>query len=347
MKVLLTGATGFVGSWIARELVAAGHDVRVLVRKTSKLDGLAGLAYEKLEGDIMDRASIERALQGVQAVIHTAASVSQRKRDYDQLFKVNVEGTRNVMEAALKHGGLRVVHTSSIAAIGATKEPIPMDETSPWTVGYLDYGYVSSKRVAEDVVLENVARGLDAVIVNPGYVLGPGDVYLGSTRMVIEYLNGNMRWAPQGGLSFCDVRDVAKAHVAALTKGQKGERFILAGMNATYMDALETLSKLTGLPRPKLAPRAVAKLVGAISELVSLFHEHKFEDVNRTVIAYAHLYNFCDVKKAERELGYHKRDLESAMRDTIKDLLDRKVVEATTDQLRALAGVPAPEPVRV
>jgi dihydroflavonol-4-reductase len=347
MKVLITGATGFVGSWIARELVAAGHDVRVLVRKTSKLDGLAGLKYEKFEGDILDKASVVRALDGVQAVIHTAASVSQRKRDYDLLFKVNVEGTRNVMEAALKHGGLRVIHTSSIAAVGATKEPIPMDETSPWTVGYLNYGYVSSKRVAEDVVLEHVARGLDAVIVNPGYVLGPGDVYLGSTRIVLEYLKGIMRWAPEGGISFCDVRDVAKAHVAALTKGKKGERYILGGINATFMETLETQSKITGLPRPRRAPRSIAKLAGALSEVVSLFHEHKYEDVNRTVIAYAHLYNFCDTKKAERELGYEKRSLESALRDTIKDFLDRKIIEPSTDELRALVGAKAPEPVLV
>src|SRR5262245_46142832 len=123
MKVLLTGATGFLGSEIARQLVAAGHDLRILVRKTSKLDGVAGLPLEKVEGDILDRASVLRALDGVDALIHTAANVSPRRRDRDSIFRVNVEGTRTVLGAALEKGVKRVVYTSSIATIGMTERP--------------------------------------------------------------------------------------------------------------------------------------------------------------------------------------------------------------------------------
>lgn len=344
MKVLLTGATGFVGSEIARELVRNGHEVRVLVRKTSKLDGLKGVPHERFEGDILDRASLDRALDGMEALIHTAANVSARRRDAALIDRVNVEGTRTVLDAAAAKPGLRVVYTSSIAAVGATEKPTLQNEESPWRSGD-GYQYIDAKRRAEEFVLEHAKRGMNVVILNPGMVLGPGDVYLGSTRLVLEYLKGRLGWITDGGISFCDVRDVAKAHVAALTKGRAGERYIVASMNHTLHEALATTARLTGKKPAKRAPFGLVWFVALLSEAFSLVREHPFEEFNRPVIRYSRLFNYVDSSKASRELGYAARSFEESVRDTVKDFLARGLIVADTPELQALAAEPiAAEP---
>lgn len=344
MKVLLTGASGFLGSEIARQLVAAGHSLRVLVRKTSKLDGLKGLELEKLEGDVCDAASVERAIEGVDAVIHTAASVGARRRDRDTVYRTNVEGTRIVLGAAHKRGGLRVVHTSSIAAVGATAEPTLQDESSPWLVGGTGYHYVDSKKQSEDVALDFAKKGLDVIVLEPGMILGPGDVYFTSTRYVLEYLRGNLtRWT-KGGISYCDVREVAKAHVDALTKGRAGERYIVAGQNHTYQEVQEALYRITGLWKPKPLPYAIAWFVALLSEVAALFAQHRFEEFNRPLVYYSSLWGYTSPAKAERELGYRVRPVEESLRDTVKDFLSRGLVEASTPELRAIAAAKAPAP---
>jgi len=337
MKVLLTGATGFVGSEIARELVRQGHELRVLVRKTSKLDGLAGLSYERVEGDILDRASLDRALEGMDALIHTAANVSARLRDAALIDRVNVEGTRTVLDAAAARPGLRVVYTSSIAAVGATEAPKLQDESAPWRSGD-GYQYIDAKRRAEEFVLEHAKRGLDVVVLNPGFVLGPGDVYLGSTRLVLEFLKGRLGWITDGGISFCDVRDVAKAHVAALTRGERGERYIVASKNQTLHEALAIVGRLSGKRPARRAPYALVWLAALLSEAVALVKEHPFEEFNRPVVRYSRLYNWTDSSKAARELGYATRSLEESLRDTIRDFLARGLIAASTPELQALAA---------
>lgn len=335
MKVLLTGATGFVGSEIARELVRQGHTVRVLVRKTSKLDGLAGLEVERFHGDILDRASLDRALEGMDALIHSAANVSARLRDAALIDRVNVEGTRTVLDAAAAKPGLRMVYTSSVAAVGATEKPTLQTESSPWRSGD-GYQYIDAKRRAEEFVLQHAARGLDVVILNPGMVLGPGDVYLGSTRLVLEYLNGRLGWITDGGISFCDVRDVAKAHVAALTRGKKGERYLVAGVNHTLHETLATVGKIAGKRPAKRAPYALIWFAALLSEAVSLVREHSLEELNRPVMRYSRLFNYTDTSKARAELGYTTRSLEESLRDTVKDFLARGLVAPSTPELQAL-----------
>src|SRR5262249_19743347 len=266
MKVLVTGATGFLGSEVARELARQGHALRVLVRATSKLDGLAGLEYEKVVGDVLDPASIERALHGVAALIHVAAHTSAPPRGAAQVRAVTVEGTRNVMAAAAVRRGLRVVYTSSVAAVGATKRPRILDENATWDVGGMGYAYVDAKHDAEEIVLGHARAGMNVVILTPGMILGPGDVYITSTRYVLEYLRGRSRFYPRGGLSFCDVREVAKAHVAALTRGRAGERYILAGQNVSHREALETLHRVSGGPRPLPLPHPLLWLAAALSQ---------------------------------------------------------------------------------
>jgi dihydroflavonol-4-reductase len=341
MKVVLTGGTGFLGSWIARELVAAGHEVRTLVRGTSKLDALRGLPVETVAGDVTDRASMDEAMRGADAVIHCAGNTSARPRDRERVHQVNVVGTRTVMEAALAAGVGRAVHTSSIAAVGASPDPVLLNEDAPWNVGDTGYHYVDSKRAAELAALEAGRAGLDVVVLNPGLILGPGDLFLGSTRPVHEYMVGRMRLYPGGGLSFCDVRDVARAHVAALTLGSPGARYILAGQNRTFGELLAELHRLTDLGRARRLPRALGWTLGALSELVAKLREHPLEEVNRPVLRYGELFAWYDVTRAERALGYTPRPFEETLRDTVVDHLRTGRFPARTTRLEALlAGDP-------
>jgi dihydroflavonol-4-reductase len=341
MKVLLTGATGFLGSEIARELVRQGHALRVLVRKTSKLDGLAGLTYEKVEGDLNDAASVDRALDGVDALIHTAGNTSARRRDRDVIYHVNVEGTRTVLAGAAARKTARVVVTSSVVSVGASTEPVTLDESATWNVGGRGYHYVDSKRKAEEIALEHAKQGMNLVVLNPSMILGPGDVYLTSTKIVLEYLHGRNRvWFP-GGLSYCDVREVARAHVAALTKGRAGERYIVAGPNATYKELQDTLFQITGLYKPLHVPYFLVLAAAAVSQAIAAITPHSLEELNLPMIRHGRLYSYYDSSKAVRELGYVVRPFDEMLRDTVRDHVDRRLAEARTPQLQGLVGVGA------
>ena len=322
MKVLVTGATGFLGGEIARELVRRGHQVRVLVRSTSKLENVGGV--EKAVGDILDRASVEAALAGMQAVIHTAGHTGQRKRDFEAVMAVNFEGTRNVLGAA-KAAGLRTVHTSSMTAIGATVEPVVQTEESEWTGGDVGYVYAISKRRGEDHARELAAQGLDVVILCPGLILGSGDMHLSSTRYVLEYLRGrNRAHFDRGGNSYCHVHDVARAHVAALEgKGRRGERYILTGHNSSQKETIERLYRLTGLHKPMHVPWALAWTAGLLSQTAALLFQHSAEDLNLPLLRYARRYAYSDCSKAQRELDYHVTPFDDILRETIGDLVAR------------------------
>lgn len=336
MKVLLTGATGFLGSEIARELVRQGHAVRALVRATSRRDALAGLPIEAFVGDVRDAASVERAVEGVHAVIHAAGATSARPRDRRTVMAVNVVGTRTVLGAVARRPGLRAVHTSTIATIGATHQPRVLDEHATFNMAGTGYAYADSKKAAEEVALAHARDGMNVVILNPGTLFGPGDVYITSTRYVLEYLRGRNRFAAAGGLSFGDVREVARAHVAALTKGRAGERYIVAGQNRSHADALDVLYRVTGLYRPLRLPHVVFWTAALLSEAAARIHRHGLEELNRGVVTWARRYAFMDSGKAQRELDYVVRPFDETVRDTVRDFVQRGLVLPLT---AALAGL--------
>jgi dihydroflavonol-4-reductase len=340
MKVLLTGATGFLGSEIARELIRQGHALRAFVRPTSRLDGLRGLRFETVVGDILDAAAVERALDGVDALIHTAGHTGARPRDRAAVHRVNVEGTRTVMAAASRRPGLRVVYTSTVGTIGATRAPRLLDEHATWNLAGTGYHYVDAKKAAEEIVLEHARDGLDVVIMNPGVILGPGDLYVTSTRYVLEYLRGRNRFVVHGGLSFGDVREIARAHVAGLTKGRAGERYILAGQNHSHAEVMATLYRVTGLYRPVRVPALLLWLTAVLSEAAARLHGHGLEELSRGLVRVARLFAFMDSAKARRELDYVIRPFDESLRDTVRDQLRRGLAAAST---RALAGLAAAE----
>ena len=245
MRVLLTGATGFVGAWTLRALLARGHHARALVRSRPRLAALGVSPVEVSLGDVRDRASVEAAMQGVDAVIHCAGVVEAAAAP--RLHAVNVDGTLHVADAA-RARGCRMVHVSTLATTASTFSPALLDEASPLASPRDPSPYVASKRLAELHLSARAAEGLDVVVLNPGVVLGPGDPQRSSTRAVVAYLQGAIRAHPPGGIAFCDARDVASALVAALTRGTRGARHLLGGHNLTYGAFYAALSALTGLP---------------------------------------------------------------------------------------------------
>jgi dihydroflavonol-4-reductase len=320
MRTLVTGATGFLGSWITRALSAAGHRPTVLVRDASRLDALSDLALDVVRGDLLEAESVRSAMSGVEAVIHVAGLVSLRTRDASELHRVNLLGTRNVLEAAAALGR-RVLHTSSIGTLGLTQQPIAVNESqSPSGRIHLAYPYVESKRQSERLALEFARAGHDVCVLLPGNVFGPGDRNGTSTRLIKGYLEGRLRFYLRGGLSFADVRDVAAAYVTALEQAQAGQSYLLAGINLSYGQLLDQLWELTRLHRALPAPWPMAEMSAWWSEFASLFWAHPFEELNSSVIQYGNLFNYCDSSKAVRELGYRTRPFTDTLRDTIIDL---------------------------
>ena len=304
MRVLVTGGTGFVGSQIVAALVRRGDTVRVLRRASSSLVVLDGLEIEHFLGDVLEPEAVARAVTGCDLVFHAAAVASYWRAQREQVYRVNVEGTRIVMAACLAAGVPRVVHTSSVAAIGIPRDGRPADETAAFDAVSATFVYADSKHRAEAVVLQAVARGLPAVIVNPGAVYGAGDHNLISGSMVLEFARRSVPLVPAGGLCVADVEAVVQGHLVAAERGRVGERYILGGENLTYLEIATDICAVVGRRPPRatvpawtLPPAALA--VDALNRL------HIGPPVvSGEQIRMAGLNVFYDSAKAVRELSY-------------------------------------------
>ncbi|MFV1968807.1 MAG: NAD-dependent epimerase/dehydratase family protein, partial [Pirellulaceae bacterium] len=246
--VLVTGATGLLGNNVARLLLARGAAVRVLIRNGSDRRSVDGLDVEIANGDICDPASVREACEGTRAIVHAAAYVQIGRSQLALHRQTNVAGTRSLARAA-RDAGARLVHVSSVDALGLGSEEDPADEETPLSKP-ASCAYVISKREAEQVVLEEVNQGLDAVIVNPGFMLGPWDWKPSSGRMLLEVAHGRGWFAPQGNCSVCDVRDVAAGIIAAMERGLTRRQYILAGENLTYLQAWRLFAEVSDARRP-------------------------------------------------------------------------------------------------
>jgi dihydroflavonol-4-reductase len=256
-RILLTGATGLIGSHIARLLAERGDDIRVTVRASSNLEALVGLDVEKVRADILDRPAIRRALRGVERVFH-AAGTANLALSRARTFAINVEGTRIVLEEALRARVDRVVYTSSVAAIGPAPRGSTADETQFWDAGRYAIPYLDASHEAEVEVLRLVARGLPAVIVNPAHVLGPGDPGRSSTVLVRRFLRREIPVYVDGTLNIVAVEDVARGHLLADEIGCVGERYILGNRNFTLDRLFADLGRLSGVEPPAVKLPATA-----------------------------------------------------------------------------------------
>ncbi len=318
MATLVTGATGFLGSHIARKLVERGDKVRILLRKTSKTINIDDIDAERVYGDVTDIDSVRHAIDGCEILYHTAGLVSFKQADYQKMEEVNVKGTNNVFTAAMEAGVKKAVYTSSVAAIGLKPGRQPADEDTPFDPESTDIQYILSKYHAEQEALKFVEKGLPLVIVNPSIVIGAGDVYVSTTGMILWYCKRRLPGYTDGGINLVDAEDVAIGHLLAEEKGRIGERYILSNLNITIKELFELLEKVTGIPRPKLKIPYFLALAGAyLAELVGI-PAPNYVAMDVDSIKGTKHYWYFDNSKAVKELGFSPRPLEETIEKTVK-----------------------------
>ena len=317
--VLVTGATGFVGSAVARSLLSDGFAVRALARSASPREHLEGLEIGFVRGDLNDPASLRQAMEGCRYLFHVAADYRLWLKHPQEMFRTNVDGTKALMEAALAAGVERIVYTSSVAALGLAKDGGKADETTPTRIEDKVGPYKKSKFLAEQAVLEMVRdRGLPAVIVNPSTPVGPRDVKPTPTgRVIVEAAKGKMPAYVDTGLNLVHVDDVAAGHLLALRKGKTGEKYILGGEDYTLADMLRTVCRLAGSKPPRFGiPRqAIYPVAIGMEALAHLTGKEPMTTVDTLRMAAKKMY--FSTAKAEREIGYMHRPAEQGLTDAI------------------------------
>jgi dihydroflavonol-4-reductase len=316
LKVFLTGATGFLGAHVARVLAAQGAQLRVLVRPTSDLRNLEGVAAERASGDLRDPASIERAMAGCDTVFHVAADYRLWVRDPDEMYRSNVEGTRSLLAAARKNKVSRLVYTSSVATMGFSSNGSLADEESPVALEDMVGPYKRSKFMAEQIALEAGRSGQHVVVVNPSTPVGDMDVKPTPTgRIVLDFLKKKFPAYVDTGLNLVDATECARGHVMALEKGRTGHRYILGGENLTLKQILDRLAAITGLPSPTVeVPHFVALGAAVVDELWTGRLLGREPRATIDAVRMGRKKMFVASAKAERELGWQIVPADAALR---------------------------------
>jgi dihydroflavonol-4-reductase len=318
-KTLLTGATGFIGSHVARRLLERGDDLRVTVRAESPLEAIADLDCERVRCDVLDRRQLRRALKGVDRVFHAAGMTSIHPMDAERVFEVNVEGTRRVLEECLRAGVERVVYTSSAAALGPAPRGATADETQIFTAGHLGIPYVNSVHEAEVEAMRLAARGLPLVCVNPAVTFGEGDIHVTSTKLVRNFLLGRVPAYADGALNVVDVEDVAEGHLLADERGATAERYVLGGRNYTFDRLFADLGRLSGIDPPVKVPHRLAVAAAKLLEA----GPGRSPLSSQEVVAASHWWTYRSTR-AGRELGWKARPHEETLETTVQWHLERE-----------------------
>jgi len=320
MRVFLTGATGFVGSHVARAYADAGAELRLLTRKTSRLAAIEGIAAEVVVGDLRQPESLRTAMRGCDALVHVAADYRLWVRDPKEMYKANVDGTRELLRIAREEGVAKVVYTSSVATMGFKVDATIVDETTP--VGLVDMigAYKRSKFMAEQEAIAAARAGQHVMILNPTTPIGAGDAKPTPTgRIVVDFLNRKFPAYVDTGLNLVDVSEVARMHVVALKRGTPGERYILGGENLTLKQILDRMSAITGLPSPRMkVPHAVAMAFAFFDETITGRLLGKEPRATVEAVRMGRKYMYASSAKAERELGFQVLPIYNALRAAIE-----------------------------
>ena len=314
MRALVTGATGFVGAAVVRALIKTGIDVRVLSRRDSDVSNLQSLTVDYAYGDLRDNVSLRNALTGCQQLYHVAAHYALWAKDPAIFYNVNVEGTKNLLEAAREVGTERIVYCSTIGAIGLPPNGGPGTEDTPVSLSHMAGHYKRSKYLAEQEVLRMAKEGLPVVIVHPRAPVGEGDVKPTPTgQMIVDFMKGRMPAYIETGMNIVDVDDVAEGHLLAMQKGRIGERYILGCKNLLLREVFDILSKLTGIKAPsiKLPRSAVMPLAYANHWLANLTGRPPRIPLEGVKMAKYKMHYDCS--KAIRELGIPQAPPEVAL----------------------------------
>ena len=338
MKAFVTGATGFLGSHVARVLAEQGAELRLLVRPTSDLRNLGSLNADRVMGDLRDPASMEKVLSGCDALFHVAADYRLWVRDPAEMYRSNVEGTRSLLDAARKQGVRRIVYTSSVATMGfiakhASAElrsartgegarphtSTVADEESPVALADMIGHYKRSKFMAEQVAIKAARSGADVVVVNPTTPIGERDIKPTPTgRIVVDFLKRKFPAYVETGLNLVDATECARGHVQALEKGRSGERYILGGENLTLKQILDRLAAITGLPSPSVKlPYFFALATGVVDEMVTGRLLGREPRATIDAVRMGRKMMFVSSAKAERELGWRTVPVEGALRRSV------------------------------
>ncbi len=307
MNVLVTGSTGFIGAHLCRALIAEGHAVRAFHRSTSMLRLLEDLPVDHAVGDLSQLDSLENAMQDVELVFHTAGLVAGLD-DPGRMYAVNVEGTRNVLQAARTTQVRRVVFTSSVAALGVP--PVSprkisqsglLDENHTWNYLPQRWAYGYTKYLAELEVQKAVGQGLDVVTVNPSIVIGAGDIYRQSSSLIVQVANRRLPALTEGGLNIIHIEDAVQGHLAAARIGRRGRRYILAGENLSIVDFVRKIASVTGTSAPRLI--LPASLVRSLATPLRLLNAYVHFPVEPTLLNLAGCTFFYSNRRAQVELG--------------------------------------------
>jgi dihydroflavonol-4-reductase len=319
MKVFVTGATGFIGASLLRELLKDGCRVRALARAGSDRRNLDGLDVEIHEGDLRDRESLEKGLRGCEILYHAAADYRLWTRKPAEMYDINVGGTRAILEAALRQGLSRVVYTSSVGTLGNPGNGIPGTETTPVTLADMVGHYKKSKFLAEREAESFLPRGLPLVIVNPSTPVGGLDIKPTPTgKIIVDFLNGRMPAYLNTGLNVIDVEDCARGHILAATHGRIGEKYILGNENLTLQQIFSMLAEITGLPAPRVRlPYAPILVAAYINEAIARCSGNE-PLIPLAGVQMARKFMFFDSAKAVQELGLPQRPAVEALRKAVE-----------------------------
>lgn len=315
----VTGGTGFVGSHLVRMLCARGETVRVLARPSSRLDMLDGLPMEVIEGDLRSVETLMPLVNGADVLYHVAADYRLWSPNPDDLYRSNVDGTENILSAALASSVPKVVYTSTVGCLGIPKDGTPGDEETPVTLDDMVGHYKRSKFMAEQVALDYAHKGLPVVIVNPSTPVGPGDHKPTPTgKLIVDAAAGRIPAFVDTGLNLIDVRDCAMGHILAAEKGRVGEKYILGARNLTLAEILAMIASACGRNAPKQRiPYAVAYAVGLASTLWANLVTHRQPAVSLESVRMSRKKMFFSAEKAVRELGLPRSPIEAALADAV------------------------------
>jgi dihydroflavonol-4-reductase len=319
VRVFITGATGFVGGHVARSYAAAGADLRLLTRQTSRLDSLSGIDAEMVTGDLREPEKLRSALTGCDALVHVAADYRLWVRDPKEMYAANVDGTRELLKLARETGVPRMVYTSSVATMGFKADGTIVNEDTPVSLADMIGHYKRSKFLGEQEAIRAAQAGQHVMILNPTTPIGAGDAKPTPTgRIIVDFLNKRFPAYVDTGLNLVDVEEVARMHVVALERGTPGERYILGGENLTLKQILDRMSSITGLPSPTMkVPHGVAMTFAFFDEMITGRLRGKEPRATVEAVRMGKKMMFASSVKAERELGFHVLPVYPALRAAI------------------------------
>lgn len=322
MKVLVTGANGFLGSWVTKRLLEEGHQVKALVRKRSDLSELESCKPEYVYGDVTDKASLQHSFRDQEIIFHLAGVIAYKKADRTQMDKVNIGGTQNVVDVCAELEIPKLLHLSSVVAIGSSFKPEVQNEESPYTIARLNLGYFETKRKAEQIVLQAARENrIQAVCVNPSTIYGFGDAKKGSRKTQIKVARGKFKFYTSGGVNVVAAEDVVEGIMLALKKGRNAERYILSSENMTIQNLFERISKFAKVKPPNiLMPNWALHSLGFMGDTASrLGFEMNLSQENAYT---ATLFHWFDCTKAQKELGFKPRAADSAIENSVRWMRD-------------------------